>query len=138
MTDSATRPLAAVLTALVLSAGAVQAADPSIKIDRPAPCGGGPDQMAQIAGTTTGADPATQRVVLFAGTDVWYVQPYTAAPLTSLGRDGNWTSPSHLGQRYAALLVTSPTYKPPMTTFALPEVGSEVLAVDVVPCAGSK
>jgi hypothetical protein len=136
MTDSAKRPLAAVLTALVLTAGAVQAADPSIKIDRPAPCGGGPDQLAQIGGTTTGADPATQRVVLFAGTDIWYVQPYTAAPLTSLGRDGNWTSPTHLGTQYAALLVKS-TYKPPMTSFALPEVGSEVLAVDIVPCAGS-
>jgi hypothetical protein len=113
------------------------AADPSLKIDRPAACGGGPDQLAQIAGSTAGADPTTQRIVLFAGTDIWYAQPYTAAPYTTIGRDGNWTSPTHLGMQYAALLVKS-TYKPPMTTFALPEIGSEVLAVDVVPCAGAR
>lgn len=127
----------AAFSALTLALTGLPAAAATVAITQTPPCGGGPDVMATIGGTTTDAEKNTHRVILFAGTDRWYVQPYTAAPFTIIGRDGRWTAQTHLGRQYAAVLVTS-SFKAPATTFALPEIGNEVLAVEVVPCGGGQ
>jgi hypothetical protein len=64
---------------------------------------GGASTRGTISGSVTGA-PAGARVVLYAFTDQWYVQPTTGEALTPI-RNGTWTSPTHLGRKYAALLV---------------------------------
>lgn len=118
--------------ALSITAGAAGAA-PAVEITAVPPCGEGPNRTGTIAGRTTGAEHGTHRLVIFAGTDRWYVQPYSAAPFTAIGRDGQWRAHTHLGHQYAAVLVTS-AYRPPASTFALPESGDGVLAVEVITC----
>ncbi len=58
---------------------------------------------------------------------MWWVQPLGAQPFTAIRPDATWTSSTHLGTEYAALLV-EPGYAPTTTLDALPEVGGLVLA----------
>ncbi len=97
----------------------------------PVAAAGGPDRLAEIAGTVTGARPG-QKIVLFTHSSTWYVQPFKSDPYTAIKPDGHWTSPTHLGAEYAALLV-NPGYRAPATVGSLPEVGGDVVAVASIP-----
>lgn len=88
---------------------------------------GGPDKMDTISGTVTGAC-SDCKVVLFARGDVWYVQPYANQTDTSISSDGKWSSDTHLGTEYAAVLVRS-GYKAPAKVGSLPSEGGAVLAI---------
>jgi hypothetical protein len=103
-----------------------------IAITRAPSKGAGPDRMEAIAGTVDGVNVKDCRVVVFARTNTWYVQPFAASPYTTISNDGKWETDTHLGDEYAALLV-KPSYKPPDTTDTLPEVGGDVLAIVRVP-----
>lgn len=105
---------------------------PSIAVTRVPPKGGGPDRMEPIAGTVDGVNVEACRVVVFARTNTWYVQPSVASPYTTISNDGKWETDTHLGDEYAALLVKT-SYKPPATMDTLPEVGGDVLAIVRVP-----
>lgn len=104
-----------------------QGAKPAIAITTVPPRGEGPDRMELIAGTVSGVDVSQCKVVVFAKTDTWYVQPTIAEPYTSVEPGGRWETDTHLGYEYAALLVR-PSYKAPATVGALPAVGGNVLA----------
>jgi hypothetical protein len=91
---------------------------------------GGPDKLDTIEGRVKGARPG-QRVVLFARSGLWWVQPLAEAPFTTIEADSTWKSPTHLGLEYAALLV-EPGYAPPHATDVLPTVGGGVVAVATV------
>jgi hypothetical protein len=88
---------------------------------------GGPDKMDRIAGVVN-TDCENCAVVLFALGDVWYVQPGTASPYTTFDANGKWSTDTHLGTEYAALLVRR-SYKPPARTITLPTVQGDVLAL---------
>jgi hypothetical protein len=90
---------------------------------------GGPAAMEEIAGEVTGVDLKGLRIVIYAWTDNWYVQPFSMAPFTDLEPDGKWSTQSHLGSRYAALLV-KPSFNPRNIISTLPAVGGDVLAVN--------
>lgn len=92
---------------------------------------GGPDKRVPIAGRVTGAR-AGQQIVLFARAGIWWVQPTIDEPFTSIQPDSTWTSSTHLGTEYAALLV-EPGYSPPSTIEVLPSEGGDVVAVKIVP-----
>lgn len=100
---------------------------PSIQITEIPSQGAGPDEVQTIAGKVSGVKGIDCKVVVFALTDTWYVQPYIDSSDTAIKEDGTWRTDTHLGNRYAALLVKS-SYKPPKTTGKLPAVGGEVLA----------
>ena len=104
------------------------AAAPTIAITMAPPDGGGPQSWGQIAGKTTGANVREYRVVLYARTDRWYVQPWTAEPFTELEEDGDFRSGTHLGHEYAGLLIDR-SFVPSPTLTDLPPIGSGVLAV---------
>jgi hypothetical protein len=105
---------------------------PAIRITRPAPLGGGgPDEMGSIAGTASEPGLTDCKVVLYAQTNKWYVQPFVDRPYTDIGDDGTWEAEIHLGRRYAALLVRS-SYRPATTLAALPRVGGDILAIHQV------
>lgn len=101
---------------------------PAIEITEVPAKGGGNERIETIAGTVRGVKTSDCKVVIFAQTDVWYVQPYIAASDTAIKDDNTWRTDTHLGVRYAALLVKK-SYKPPTTTGKLPEVGGMVLAI---------
>ena len=95
---------------------------------------GGPDNTARIGGRVIGGH-AGQQIVLFAKAGIWWVQPTTAQPFTEIQSDSTWTSSTHLGTEYAALLVER-GYRPPATMEVLPSEGGDIVAVKSV--AGEK
>ena len=101
---------------------------PSIEISRiPAAGEGSPDKLEAIEGRVKGAQPG-QRVVLFARSGLWWVQPLADQPFTAIQPDSTWRSFTHPGTAYAALLVDS-RFRPPLTVDVLPAKGGPVLAV---------
>ncbi len=70
-----------------------------------------------MEGRVSGAAPG-ERVVLFALSGVWWVQPFENEPFTAIhldpGASGTtWKSATHPGTAYAALLVDA-RYRPPL------------------------
>ena len=99
---------------------------PSITFSKVPPANeGGSDKIDTIEGRVFGAQPG-QQIVLFAKAAVWWVQPLANQSYTKIQADGTWSSGTHLGTEYAALLV-NPGYQPPATTEKLPTVGAESL-----------
>jgi hypothetical protein len=107
---------------------------PRVTISGIPPAGeGGPGRTEPISGTASGPDLRNLRIVIYAyAGGQWWVQPTVASPLTPIDAGtGKWDTDTHLGRSYAALLVRS-GYKAPATSDGLPEVGSSILARDVV------
>jgi hypothetical protein len=106
-------------------------AAPSIEFSRVPEAGeGDPSAVDTIEGRVRGARP-DQRIVLYARSGVWWVQPLITAPFTPI-QDSKWKNLTHPGSAYAALLVDS-RYRPPQKLSALPEAGGAVAAVATVP-----
>ena len=79
-------------------------------------------QACTIKGTVTGASPASVRVVVYALTNQYYIQPcYPGTVLFQVDQSGNFGPiASHSGSIY--VLLVSPNYVPPGTTGTLPAV----------------
>src|SRR5215472_1457982 len=107
---------------------------PAIEFTRVPPADkGGPDVMDVIEGRVKGAKPG-QQIVVFAHGEVWWAEPRLGSLFTKIQLDSKWTTPTHLGTEYAAVLV-EPGYQPPFVADALPKEGGPVAAVAVVPGA---
>lgn len=121
-------PLMLAIGLLVLTAPLFGQERPAIDITRIPPPGGGPDRMETIAGSVSGVNfkECGCKIVIYALGDVWYVQPFVAAPFTEIKEDGWFETKTHLGSSYAVLLVKA-SYRPPPATDTLPSVGGDVL-----------
>jgi len=86
-----------------------------------------------IEGRVTGAS-ASEKIVLYAKTGKWWVQPLIEQPLTNVRPNAKWTNATHLGTHYAALLVKD-GYRPERVLDSLPQTGDKILAVAVAPGA---
>jgi hypothetical protein len=132
---SPSRNLTGVLTAIaavcVLAAGCASRQPyvrPSIEFTRLPPAGeGSPDLLYPIEGRVSGAQPG-EKIVLFARSGTWWVQPVAAQPFTAIPPSAKWRNSTHPGSAYAAILVDA-AYRPPNTLNALPEPGGAVHAV---------
>ena len=108
-----------------------EAAQATIEFTKVPPVGeGGAEAVTDIAGRVSRAR-ADEKIVLFAKTDRWWIQPGPDQPFTTIQRDSTWSNSIHFGTEYAALLV-EPSYHPPPTTAFLPVTGGAVQAVAVV------
>lgn len=97
-------------------------------------CGGGSDSQGNIGGKVIGLEyPDHYKVIIYAHTDWWYVQPLGDSPYTDIGSNGNWNNWTHLGQRYAALVVKD-SFIPSARIQNLPKVDGNVIAKGDVPC----
>lgn len=105
---------------------------PSIEFTKVPPADKGGAQTSDvISGRVHNARPE-HRIVLFARSGgAWYVQPYADQPFTTIQHDSTWTSPTHLGTEYAALLV-NPDYVPRTFLAELPQQSDSVVAITVV------
>ncbi len=111
-------------------AALVKAPGPLIEITTPAPDGAGPNSKGTMAGAVYGVAESERnayQVVVYAGTDRWYVQPTVTSPFTRLQGNSTWHLRTHLGHDYAALLVRK-GFQPPAVTDALPPLGPQVVA----------
>jgi len=91
---------------------------------------GGSDNIEMIAGRIEGAK-SGQKIVLYAKSGVWWIQPFLNDPFTEIQSDGTWQNSTHLGTEYGALLVEA-DYKPPAKVDSLPSIGDGVLAIATV------
>jgi signal transduction histidine kinase len=91
---------------------------------------GGATTSDTMSGRVHNARPE-HRVVLYARSGAWYVQPYADQPFTTIQPDSTWTSLTHLGTEYAALIV-EPDYAPAAFIAELPAEGNGVVALTIV------
>ncbi len=105
---------------------------PVIFFDQVPPVGpGGKGATGVLSGHVVGAH-AGQQIVLYAlGADTWWIQPVTLHPYTEIASDGTWRSSTHLGARYAALLV-NPGFVPMNQLQGLPLKTLQIAAVSTV------
>src|SRR6476620_3971646 len=109
--------------------------EPSVQFTTIPPAAvGGSERVAPIGGRATGIRPG-QRIVIYTKSGVWWVQPLTAEPFTTVGPDGTWENTIHLGMEYAALLVDD-GYRPANTRDGLPPLGGGVIAIASVKGTG--
>jgi hypothetical protein len=95
---------------------------------------GGRERTDTISGRVTGYYTG-QKVVVFAQSGPWWVQPWPDQALLPIQPDGTWSTSTHLGFKYAALLV-DPSYRPPSTMDLDPSQTNSVLAVKIVSGVG--
>jgi hypothetical protein len=91
--------------------------------------------MDNIAGRVVGSR-AGQQIVIYARSGPWWVQPWPEKPFIPIRADSTWSTPTHLGFEYAALLVEA-GYRPPPTLDVAPTQGGSVVAVSIVKGTGS-
>src|SRR5580704_9841333 len=127
------KPAIAALVCLALSScqRSQDNVEPSIEINRVPTAGeGSPDKLEPIEGRVKGAHQG-RRIVLFARSGPWWVQPFANQPFTAIQPDSTWRNLTHPGSAYAALLVDS-RFHPLSTAAALPGKGGAVLAMATV------
>jgi hypothetical protein len=109
---------------------------PSIAFTKIPPAAqGGRERTDFIAGRVDGASPG-QRIVVYARSGPWWVQPWPDKPFIPIQPDHSWSTPTHLGFEYAALLV-DPGYEPPPTMDVAPTPGGSVAMVETVKGVGT-
>jgi hypothetical protein len=105
--------------------------EPRIEFTRIPEAGhGSPDRFESIGGRVVGAGP-DERLVLYALSGVWWVQPIAENRFTAIQKDSSWNNQTHPGTVYAALLVDA-RYEPPLKLNTLPPKGGSILAVATV------
>lgn len=132
------RSLFWILNALTLAAcsGARPEVAPAVHFTQvPRFAQGGPARLEPIAGRVVGARPG-QRIVLYARSGDWWVQPLANEPFTAIAEDATWKNTTHLGTEYAALLVNA-DYRPPARADLLPVIGGSVIAAATVKGTGA-
>ena len=91
---------------------------------------GGREKVDRIEGRVAGASPG-QQIVIYARSGAWWVQPWPDHPFIPIKADATWSTETHLGYEYAALLV-NPGYRPPPTMDTPPSKGGPVVLAAIV------
>jgi hypothetical protein len=82
-----------------------QTMKPTIEFTKIPPAAqGGRERVDTISGRVVGAQPG-QRIVVYARSGPWWVQPWPDQPFLPIQADSSWSTSTHLGFEYAALLV---------------------------------
>ncbi len=107
----------------------LSAAAPGIEfINVPLAAPGDPNKLTVISGRVAGAE-AGQQIVLYARSHgIWYVQPFANQPFTRIRADSTFSSATHPGEEYAALLVGK-QFRVITTTRVLPAEGVFAYAI---------
>ncbi|MBV8900434.1 MAG: hypothetical protein JOY92_10035, partial [Verrucomicrobia bacterium] len=87
----------------------------------------------QLSGNAYGIDPNTTKVVIYALTNQWYVQPRVDAPFTDISTNGSWESSTNAWSSLIVLLVNPDNYTPAATEITNPALDPGVLAWTIYP-----
>lgn len=110
--------------------------NPSIEFSKIPPAAqGGRERIDTIAGRAYNSRTG-QRIVIYARSGAWWVQPWPDRPFIPIQADSTWSTETHLGFEYAALLV-EPDYHPPPTMDVAPTQGGSVVLVNIVKGTGN-
>jgi len=96
---------------------------------------GGRERVDTIAGRVNGYRPG-EHIVIYAHSGPWWVQPWPDQALLPIQADSTWSTQTHLGFDYAALLV-EPGYRPSPTLDAAPAQGGSVRSLTIVKGVGA-
>jgi hypothetical protein len=111
-------------------------AGPSIEFTHIPPAAqGGRERVDTISGRVRNGRPK-QQIVIYAHSGQWWVQPWPEHPFIPVKADSTWTTETHLGFEYAALLV-EPDYHPLALTDVLPPQGGSIALVTIVKGVGT-
>jgi len=125
------RLLLLVLCVVLNNCQSRKAKTPSIEFTKVPPAEqGGPEKVGTIAGRVHGSHPGEQ-IVIYAHSGPWWVQPYYDHPFVPIQSDETWSTATHLGLEYAALLVDA-GYHPSPTLDMAPTPGGSVISVAIV------
>lgn len=109
---------------------------PSIEFTKIPPAAqGGRERVDTIAGRVRNASPG-QQIVIYAHSGTWWVQPWPDHALIPIQADSTFSTQTHLGFEYAALLV-DPEYHPLPTLDLAPTQGGPVGVVTTVKGMGT-
>jgi hypothetical protein len=109
---------------------------PSIEFTHIPPAAeGGRERVDKISGRVRNARP-NQRIVIYAHAGSWWVQPWPDHPFIPIKADSTWSTETHLGFEYAALLV-EPDYNPPPILDSAPTQGGFVTLVTIIKGGGT-
>jgi hypothetical protein len=104
---------------------------PSIEFTHIPPAAqGGPVRVDTISGRVRNARPG-QQIVIYAHSGAWWLQRNPDHPLIPIQADSKWSTETHLGFEYAALLV-EPDYHPLAILDLVPTQGGSVALVTIV------
>jgi hypothetical protein len=118
---------------VVSSTGAIWTSltgQPAVTLDTP------PAGATQLSGNAYNVDPSTIKVVIYALTNEWYVQPTVAAPFTNISANGSWSSPVNPWSSVVVLLVNPANYTPEPTEITNPALDPGVLGWTEYPSTG--
>jgi hypothetical protein len=108
---------------------------PSIEFTHIPPAAqGGRERVDTISGRVKNARPK-QQIVIYAHSGPWWVQPWPDHPFIPIKADSTWSTETHLGFEYAALLV-EPDYYPQPEMDVAPTQGGSVALVTIVKGVG--
>ncbi|HKE08558.1 MAG TPA: hypothetical protein VKB48_12065 [Candidatus Acidoferrum sp.] len=109
---------------------------PSIEFTKIPPAAqGGRERVDTIAGRVRGARPG-QSIVVYAHSGPWWVQPWPDQALIPIRSDSTWSTQTHLGFEYSAMLVDA-GYRPPPTMDLAPTQGGMVTTLKIVKGTGT-
>ncbi len=118
-----------------LQIGCHSNAHPTIQFVKIPPAAqGGREKVDTISGRVSGARRG-QQIVVYARSGPWWVQPWPDQALIPIRFDSTWSTTTHLGFEYAAMLV-EPGYHPPPTMDVLPSESGPVVSVEIVKGTG--
>ena len=110
--------------------------EPSIEFTHIPPAAqGGQERVDTISGRVRNARPK-QQIVIYAHSGPWWVQPWPDHPFIPIKADSTWSTETHLGFEYAALLV-EPDYHPMPEMDVAPTQGGSVALVTMVKGVGA-
>src|SRR5262249_24822082 len=110
-------------------------ANPTIEFTKIPPAAeGGREKVDTIAGRVRNVRPG-QQIVIYAHSGQWWGQPWPEHPFIPVKVDSTWSTETHLGFEYAALLV-EPGYQPLPEIDVIPTQGGSVALVTIVPGTG--
>ncbi len=100
---------------------------PTVTLNTPSP------GATQLSGHVSNVDTTKTKVVVYALTNQWFVQPFVTAPFTDIATDGTWTTSTHPWSSLEVLLVNPDNYTPAATNILHPALDPAVLAFTVFP-----
>jgi hypothetical protein len=92
---------------------------------------GGDEKFDIISGEVRIDSPENYRIVVYAYTNMWYIQPSFNKPFTVIIK-GEWTTETHLGKKYAVMLVKK-EYEPKNMIFNLPDKSDNIIEIKITP-----
>jgi hypothetical protein len=100
---------------------------PSVTLNTPA------SGATQLSGHAYNVNAGSSKIVIYALTNQWSVQPLVDTPFTDISADGSWTSSTHTWSSIVVLLVNPANYLPAATESTNPALDPGVLAYTVYP-----